>query len=55
MPLAKSRDWTEAEVQEAIDQIKKEPGLWEKLEYVEGTTAEFRGSEIGETESSVLD
>ena len=41
MPIAKSRDWTEAEVQEAIAAIKQEPGLWEEVEHIEKTTGDF--------------
>jgi hypothetical protein len=35
MRLAKSREWTEAEVREAIAAIKTEPGLWAELENIE--------------------
>jgi hypothetical protein len=38
MGLAKSRDWTQADVQAAIDVIKAVPGLWEELEKIEQAT-----------------
>ena len=54
MTLAKSRDWTEAEVQEAILEIKKEPGLWEELEQIEKTTGDFRDTEAEKKEWRAL-
>jgi hypothetical protein len=54
MPLVKSRNWTEADVQEAIAKIKEEPGLWQELEKIEKTTAEFRNTEAGLRERRIL-
>lgn len=41
MKIAKRGNWTDAQVQEAITALKQEPGLWEALEHVEETTADF--------------
>ncbi|WP_315806671.1 MULTISPECIES: hypothetical protein [unclassified Bradyrhizobium] len=41
MKIAKSRDWTEAEVGEAVASIKREPGLWDELRRIEQTTGDF--------------
>jgi hypothetical protein len=41
MKRAKSRNWTQAEVDEAIAAINREPGLWEELRRIEATTGEF--------------
>jgi hypothetical protein len=54
MTLAKSRDWTDTEVQEAISAIKKEPGLWEELEHIEKTTGDFANTEAEKREWRVL-
>jgi hypothetical protein len=54
MRLAKSRDWSDAEVQEAVAAIKAEPGLWAELENIEKTTGESNGTEVGFKELQVL-
>jgi hypothetical protein len=47
MKIAKTRKWTEAEVEEAVAALKKHPGLWEELERIEATTGEFGDVEAG--------
>jgi hypothetical protein len=47
MKIAKSRNWTETEVQAAISVIRAEPGLWNELEHIEKTTADFRDTDVG--------
>jgi hypothetical protein len=54
MPIAKSREWTEEEVQEAIATIKRERGLWEELEQVEKTTGDFGDTDLADRERGVL-
>lgn len=41
MKMAKSRAWTEDEVQQAIDEMKRMPSLWEEIEHIERTSADF--------------
>jgi hypothetical protein len=50
---ARWRKWTDAEVEEAIAEIKREPGLWEELERIEKTTAGFN-TEVGKREWDIL-
>jgi hypothetical protein len=52
--LAKSRKWTDVEVQRAIAEIKKEPNLWEELEKIEKTTGDFRGTPAGLKEQEIV-
>jgi hypothetical protein len=54
MALAKSRDWTDTEVQEAVAAIKIEPGLWEELARIERTTGNFENSEAWLAENRIL-
>ena len=54
MKIAKSRSWTDAEVQHAIAEIKKEPGLWEELERIEATTGELGDVEAGRKEERIV-
>jgi hypothetical protein len=54
MKIAKSRAWTEAEVQEAVAAIKREAGLWQELEHVEITTADIRQTELFRREMTIL-
>lgn len=54
MGIAKSRNWTEVEVLEVVAAIKMEPGLWEELEYIEKTTADFRDTDLVKREWAVL-
>ena len=54
MKIAKSRKWTQAEVEEAIAVLKSEPGLWEELERIEATTGEFRDVDAGFQEQRIV-
>jgi hypothetical protein len=51
---AAKRVWTKAEVQAAVEALKREPGLWQELEHIEATTGEFRGVEAGVKEQRVV-
>jgi Protein of unknown function (DUF1629) len=54
MKTAKSRSWTDADVQETIAEIKKKAGLWEELERIEATTGEFRDVDAGLEQTRVV-
>lgn len=54
MKIAKSRQWSEVEVEEAVAALKREPGLWEELERIEATTGEFRGVDAGLKEQQII-
>ncbi len=55
MAIAKSRQWSEADVQEALGVIKAVPGLWEELERVEQASVIDRKTiEAGRREYDVL-
>ena len=54
MPIAKSRKWTEAEIQDGIAAIKSHPGLWEEVENIEKATGEFTDTEAGLQEYRIL-
>jgi hypothetical protein len=54
MKFAKSRSWTDAEVENAVAALKNEPGLWEELERIEATTGEFRDVEAGLQETRIV-
>ena len=54
MKIAKSRNWTETEVQAAISVIRAEPGLWKELEHIEKTTADFRDTDVGLRELALI-
>lgn len=55
MAIAKSKQWTEADVQEAMGVIKAVPGLWEELERVEQASVIDRKTiEAGRREYDVL-
>jgi hypothetical protein len=52
---AKTRDWTDKEVAEAIARIKSErPDVWEELQRIEDTTRDLRGSEAAKIERGLL-
>jgi hypothetical protein len=52
--IAWSPRWSEAEVQQAIAEIKKEPGLWDELERIERTQRDFGETKAGNREFSIL-
>jgi hypothetical protein len=54
MVSAKPRQWTQAEVQEAIAAVKNEPGLWAELEEIEKTTGDLTDTEAGLREQRIL-
>jgi hypothetical protein len=54
MRPAKSRNWTVAEVEAAVAAIKAKPGLWDELERIEKTTADFRGTDIVRQEHAII-
>jgi hypothetical protein len=55
MAIAKSKQWSEADVQEALAVIKAVPGLWEELERVEKASVIDRKTiEAGRREYDVL-
>ncbi len=55
MAIAKSKQWSEADVQEALGVIKAVPGLWEELERVEQASVIDRKTiEAGRREYDVL-
>jgi hypothetical protein len=41
MKIAKSRAWTQGEIDQAIAAIKRVPGLWEELMQIEAATGDF--------------
>jgi hypothetical protein len=52
---AKSRDWTDEEIAEAIAHIKSErPDAWEELQRLEDTTKDLTGSEALNIELGIL-
>jgi len=55
MAIAKSKVWTEADINEAVVVIKAVPGLWEELERVEKASVIDRKTiEAGRREYDVL-
>ncbi len=55
MAIAKSKQWTEADVQAAMEVIKAVPGLWEELERIEKSSVIDRKTiEAGRREYDVL-
>lgn len=55
MKIAKTRDWTAAEVLAAKEYIQEmRPGLWEKLLGVEATTRDFRELDIAHIAKGLL-
>jgi hypothetical protein len=52
---AKTRDWTDKEVAEAIAHIKSErPDAWEELQRLEDTTGDLTGSEAIHIQTGIL-
>ncbi len=52
---AKSRDWTDAEVTEAVEYLKKDiPETWAELEKLEMTTGDLRGTDAVDMQYAIL-
>jgi len=54
MKWAKSRVWTESEVQHAIAEMRKVPNLWDEIERIEKTTGDFTGTEVDRQERRIM-
>ena len=48
------RNWTEADVLEAVTEMKKNPELWQEIEHIEKTTGDFRDTDTGSKETRIL-
>ena len=54
MSTHSTKVWSEEDIERAISEIKSVPGLWNQLEEMEKTTADFRGTELQRAEFSIL-